>query len=164
MYTVDYDRRAACDYAKKWAFDRNPSFYNFEKLGGDCTNFASQCIYAGSGVMNYTPVFGWYYNSSSDRTASWTGVDFLHNFLLDNKAAGPFGSVVDLALIEPGDIIQLRFDEGGFRHCPVVVSVGRRKTPEDILIAAHSYDAYGRPLSSYVYTELRPIHIEGVRR
>ena len=51
-----YDREAAVEYANKWAYGRNPRFYDFSQLGGDCTNFASQCIYAGSGIMNYTPV------------------------------------------------------------------------------------------------------------
>ena len=41
-----YDRRAAVLYAHRWAYGRNPAFYDYEHLGGDCTNFASQCIYA----------------------------------------------------------------------------------------------------------------------
>ena len=72
-FLQDYDRKAAVLYAHAWAYGRNPAFYDYEQVGGDCTNFASQCIYAGSGVMNYTPVTGWYYNSSTDRTPSWTG-------------------------------------------------------------------------------------------
>ncbi|HOA54831.1 MAG TPA: amidase domain-containing protein, partial [Clostridiales bacterium] len=56
-----YDRDKAVRYAHRWAYERNPAYYDFEKLGGDCTNFASQCIYAGSGIMNHTPVYGWYY-------------------------------------------------------------------------------------------------------
>ena len=60
MRIIPYDRQAAASYAKEWAFGRNPKYYNFNNLGGDCTNFASQCIYAGAGVMNFTPTFGWY--------------------------------------------------------------------------------------------------------
>ena len=56
-----YDRGAAVRYAKRWAYGRNPAFYDYERIGGDCTNFASQCVYAGSGVMNYTRDLGWYY-------------------------------------------------------------------------------------------------------
>ncbi|MDE7439525.1 MAG: amidase domain-containing protein, partial [Clostridia bacterium] len=47
MEILDYNRELAYEYAKKWAFKRNPEFYNFNNIGGDCTNFASQCIYAG---------------------------------------------------------------------------------------------------------------------
>ena len=74
MRILRYDRTKAYEYAKKWAFGRNHAFYDFENIGGDCTNFASQCVYAGAGVMNYTPVMGWYYKSVNDRTPSWTGV------------------------------------------------------------------------------------------
>jgi len=42
-----YNRRAAYNYAKRWAFDRNPRFYDFEHIGGDCTNFTSQVLLAG---------------------------------------------------------------------------------------------------------------------
>ena len=69
-----YDRRAAVLYAHRWAYGRNPAFYDYEHLGGDCTNFASQCIYAGSGVMNFTPTFGWYYNDPDQKAPAWTGV------------------------------------------------------------------------------------------
>ena len=78
MTEIAYDREAAVAYAKKWAFRRNPAFYDFSKIGGDCTNFASQCIYAGAKVMNYTPTFGWFYKSANDRTPSWTGVEYLY--------------------------------------------------------------------------------------
>ena len=47
-----YDRLEAVSYAHRWAYGRNPAFYDYEEIGGDCTNYASQCIYAGTGVMN----------------------------------------------------------------------------------------------------------------
>lgn len=36
----DYDRAAAVAYAHTWAYRRNPRYYNYEELGGDCTNFS----------------------------------------------------------------------------------------------------------------------------
>ena len=42
---LPYNRRAAVAYAHKWAYSRNPAFYDFSEIGGDCTNFASQCRY-----------------------------------------------------------------------------------------------------------------------
>ena len=62
-----YDRGKAVAYAHKWAFGRNPAYYDFEEIGGDCTNFASQCLRAGGGVMNFTPTFGWYYVNAARR-------------------------------------------------------------------------------------------------
>lgn len=50
-----------------------------------------------------------------------------------------------------------------FQHSPVVVQADHAQSPEEVLIAAHSYDADYRPLSSYGYEELRCLHIQGVR-
>ena len=159
METLKYDRNAVYDYAKKWAYKRNPAFYDFSKIGGDCTNFASQCIYAGAGVMNYTPTFGWYYISVNNRTPSWTGVEYLYNFLVGNEGAGPYAEEVPLDKLEVGDIVQLGRATGDFYHSPVVVGF-RGGQP---LIAAHTYDAYNRPINSYTYERIRYIHILGVR-
>ena len=71
-------------------------------------------------------------------------------------------SIAEEMEIEPGDIIQLKFGyEPGFDHTPVVTYAGLG-TPETILVAANSMDALNRPLSTYNYTALRPIHIFNV--
>lgn len=160
MKIFEYDRTSAYEYAKKWAFGRNPAFYDFSRIGGDCTNFASQCIYAGAGIMNYTPTFGWFYKSANDRTPSWTGVEYLYNFLVNNEGAGPFAKEAPLDKLEVGDIVQLGRSTGDFYHSPVVVSVRGGR----ILVAAHSYDAFNKPLSSYSFAQARGIHILGVRK
>lgn len=159
MKQLPYMRNAAVEYAGVWAFRRNPAYLDFEKLGGDCTNFVSQCIYAGSKIMNPKPVFGWYYYTSSNRTPSWTGVSYLYQFLLSNKGVGPYAEKTDKSQAEPGDIVQLGTAEGAFYHSPIIVEV----TSQEIYVAAHSYDAYMRPLSSYTYDKARFLHILGVR-
>lgn len=158
MREIPYDRTAAVAYARRWALGRNPAYYDFEKIGGDCTNFASQCIYAGSQVMNFTPITGWYYRSSSDRTASWSGVQYLYQFLINNRSVGPYARVVSQNEVEPGDIVQMGTSDGHFYHSPVITSIA-----PTILVAAHTYDALDRPLSSYTYDMVRFLHIEGVR-
>lgn len=158
MREIPYNREAAVAYARRWAMSRNPAYYDFEKIGGDCTNFASQCIYAGAQVMNYTPVMGWYYRSSYDRTPSWSGVEYLYNFLINNKSVGPYARVVSEQEVKPGDIVQLGSANGNFYHSPIITS-----TNPFILVAAHTFDAINRPLSSYLYDTARFLHIEGVR-
>ena len=158
-----YDRQAAVEYAREWAFKRNPRFYDFEDIGGDCTNFVSQCLYAGSGVMNYTPVFGWYFISPDDRSPSWRGVQFLYDFLTSNEGAGPYGVEAPLFLAQIGDIIQLSFDGESFTHTVIITRILLFPTPSTTLIAAHSYDALDRPLNNYDYKAVRLIHIAGAR-
>ena len=158
LLPVVYDRTKAVAYAREWAYGRNPAYYDFENLGGDCTSFASQCIYAGCGVMNYTPTFGWYYIDANRRAPAWTGVQYLYNFLTTNKSVGPYAVETGPDEMEPGDIIQLGNEQGWFYHSPIVVS-----TYQGIYVAAHTFNAYMRPLDSYEYGSIRFLHILGAR-
>lgn len=164
-FSQDYDRRAAVLYAHQWAYGRNPKFYDYENVGGDCTNFASQCIFAGSGIMNFTPTFGWYYINADQKAPAWTGVPYLWNFLNRTTfSVGPTGQPCALEELRPGDIVQLSFNGVEFQHTPVVVAVGQIPTLENILIAAHSYDADNRPLSTYTFQDIRCFHFTGTIR
>lgn len=159
---IPYNRRAAVQYAHRWAFDRNPQYYDYEELGGDCTNFASQCLYAGTGIMNFTPTFGWYYINSNDKAPAWTGVPYFFNFMTrPERSQGPFGLLSNLSMLLPGDFVQLRLSKEVFSHTPIIVEIAGPPTLENILIAAHSYDADYRPLSTYDFQEIRFIHILG---
>ena len=159
LVTKPYLRERAVTYARKYAFGQNPIFGNFRGIGGNCTNFVSQCIYAGSCVMNYTPTFGWYYISLDDRSPSWTGVQFFYNFMIDNKGVGPFGKEAGLDEMEIGDVIQLGNNQDGFYHTLLIVGF----ESEDPLVAAQTDDAFARPLSTYSYDFSRFIKILGVR-
>ena len=167
LIELPYDRSSAVAYAKKWALSRNPLFYDFAGVGGDCTNFVSQCIYAGCGVMNYTPTYGWYYVSSTDRAPAWSGVEELYRFLTEdpefrsvNGGVGPFGVDARTArAVELGDVVQLQNEEGKFYHTLLITGF----TDNDILVSAHTNDALDRPLSTYNYAALRILHILGAR-
>lgn len=154
-----YIRENAVAYARKYAFSQNPLFSSFAGIGGNCTNFVSQAIYAGSCEMNYTPTFGWYYISLNERSPSWTGVDFFYNFMTGNEGVGPFGRDATLDELEIGDVIQLAREGEGYYHTLLVVGFDG----EDTLVAAQTDDAYGRPLSTYTNDYARYIKILGVR-
>lgn len=153
-----YDEAAAVAYAKRWAMSRNPAYLDFHGLGGDCTNFVSQCLYAGAGIMNRTPVYGWYYLTGNNRTASWTGVEYLYRFLTANKGAGPYAQEVSQDQAGPGDVVQLG-DRSGFTHTALIVDV----QGGECYVAAHTLDSWMRPLSSYRQPVRRFLRIRGVR-
>lgn len=155
----EYDRTAAVRYAAKWALSRNPEYYDYSQLGGDCTNFVSQCIYAGSGVMDYTETFGWYYINANQKAPAWTGVEYLYNYLVRSEdRPGPIGIEVGENEVQKGDIVQLSFNGITFGHTPIILA-----TRPQIFVAAHSEDSFMRPLDTYDYMKIRFLHINGVR-
>lgn len=159
MAVFDYDRRRCYEYALRWAYRRNPLFYDFSELGGDCTSFVSQCIFAGCCRMSFSDTLGWYYISPELRAPAWTGVEFLYDFLTSNSGTGPFASVADEKYLRTGDVIQLANADGDFYHSLVVIA----RTNGETLVASHSIDSFARPLSTYSYSSLRALHIEGYR-
>lgn len=151
---MSYNREAAVQYALKWALNRNPKYYNYDKIGGDCTNFISQCLFAGTGQMNYRKN-NWYYKDANNKSPSWTGVEFLYNFLVTNKYEGPKGKVISKEELELGDLIQLSFNGVVYGHTLIVTKISGK----DIFVCAHSIDAKNRNLDSYNYQKVRYIKI-----
>lgn len=164
MKEIIYNREKVIEYAKKWAYDRNPQYYDFDNVGGDCTSFASQCIYAGAKVMNYSKQNGWYYISGNNKSPSWSGVEFLYNFLTQNKSVGPYGYDVEQNKIELGDIAQLSFDGNKFSHSLVIVKIQYKKDLNQIFISSHTFDSFNKRISEYNFEKIRFIHIDKVRK
>ena len=162
MKYKQYDRQAVVEYAKKWALGRNPNYYNFDPIGGDCTNFVSQCIYEGSKTMNYTKDLGWYYINGNNKSPSWSGVPYLYQFLVNNKGVGPQASETTQNKIELGDVAQLSFDGEKFEHSLVIVKIENKFTLRGIKIASHTFDSLEKPISEYNLSKIRWIHIERV--
>ena len=66
----------------------NSAYANFNPYGGDCANFTSQSIYAGGMPQVVTKPYasdGWYYKTSTDRSATWASATSLHHWMRDNR-------------------------------------------------------------------------------
>ncbi len=154
-----YDAQKAVAYAKKYYNHYNQNYYNFTNIGGDCTNFISQCLYAGDIDMYYP---GWYYYSINDRAPSWTGVDEFFNFVTTNTAGGVRAKLVDLKEIKVGDVIQLG-DGARYFHTLLVTKIVYPINYNNIYVAAHDRDAFDRVLNSYIFKTIRCLSIQGWR-
>lgn len=152
-----YNRTKVYEYARKWAYLRNPKYYNYDSIGGDCTNFVSQCIFAGCKQMNYNKNNGWYYINGNNKSPSWTGVEFLYNFLISNKNEGPIGKETTIDKLNVGDVIQLNLNGNIFSHSLIVVQ--SNKSIYNTLVATHTFDTFGKKVSDYNYYKYRCIHI-----
>lgn len=143
-----YNPSLAISYAERWAHSFNPDYYNFSNIGGDCTNFVSQCLHYAGIPMNYDR-YGWFYVSLYNRSPAWTGVNEFWNFGTMNKGAGLKLTPCNLNDLRAGDIIQL-FNGQRYYHNLLVNSVSN-----GIKVSAHDNSAFNVPLSTYYYQDLR---------
>ena len=160
---MTYDRAKAISYALIWWNSRNPLFYDFENIGGDCTNFVSQCLLYGGLKMHYNE---WFFRNINHRSPSWSGVNEFCNFLLTNQVdTSPIGVLSSISQVTEGDIVQLTL--GGhstFHHSMLITKINHEKEPsnrtfDDIFITCHTVDAKNVMLSAYDIKDIRFIKI-----
>ena len=98
-YYSSYNPDAAANYADRYVYHGaqggavyegyyNSAYHNFNSVGGDCANYTSQCIYAGGMPQVVCAAYGtdgWYYKSSSDRSATWASTTNLRNWMANNR-------------------------------------------------------------------------------
>ena len=150
---------------------RNPEWADYSDYGGNCQNFASQCLCAGGIPMDIQggAVWKWYGSTPSQtaeaqgRSASWTGVGSFRSYALENTGFG-LVSQVDAPYYagQPGDLIQMG-DATVWAHTVVIRQLVRDGTGRtvDYLIHSNTNDMENYPASLYGYPELALIAIAG---
>lgn len=129
---IAYNRLKAVQYAERWWNSFNPTYPQFTD---DCTNFISQCLYAGGipmwGKPNRTK--GWWIEGKSNWSFSWT---VAHAFMLMLKAASWTKEVKNPSQLMIGDIICYDFEgDGRFNHNTIVTGKDEYGYP---LVNAHT--------------------------
>lgn len=155
-----YSRQKAIEYAYKFWNKRNPKFYNFDSLGGDCTNFVSQCVIYGGIKMDYSNN-GWYYISLDKRSPSFSGVNEFFNYATTNtKAVGIKAKIVTIDKVEIGDIVQMLQKGTTFHHTLIVTKIaGNIANINNIFVTCHTNDTKDKQLSNYYFKKIRFLKI-----
>ena len=140
-----YDRRKAQQYAETWWNGYNPKYEHFEV---DCTNFVSQCLFAGGAPMDYTGKreSGWWYTGRQGNrelwSFSWAVAHSLNAYLSSGGGrlrAEPADSPRKLAI---GDVICYDWDgDGRFQHNTIVTAFDAAGMP---LVNAHTVNSRAR--------------------
>ncbi|WP_026011121.1 amidase domain-containing protein [Paenibacillus sp. OSY-SE] len=159
-----YNRHKAVEYANKYAgaawgsghkHRYNPKYRDYTGLGGDCTNFASQCIgdrQEGGGLRMSG---GWRHIKSGGGSRTWVQTDAFKDFLLRSGygtliARGNFQDIVSankrhpsgaIAKLRPGDLIAYML-RGDVDHFSIVVGFDMNGYP---LVNSHTADRYRVP-------------------
>ncbi len=130
------------------AYSSSYSYERFETISNsyDCTNFVSHCLLAGRFAMKsgtHLGTDGWFFNSMSSRSSTWSGVNQLYNFIISNTSSnGPkcktYTSVTNQATVtgyttskkpQAGDILQVKYNTSGayafhnFGHSTIISSI-----------------------------------------
>lgn len=142
---VEYDRVRVLRYAELWWNGKNPAFPRF---ADDCTNFISQCLYAGNlpptGGSNRS--VGWWY-TAQNWSYSWSTSHALYKYLHSQVGATSLNNPRDLKI---GDVIFYDWTGSGtYHHTTVVVDFDASGDP---LVNAHTDDSYHR---HYLYLDSR---------
>jgi len=166
LYTGDWDayrgipyrREDAVAYAELWWNKSNPEYETFEV---NCTNYVSQCLFAGGAPMNYTGrrESGWWYKGRQGGrewwSYSWAVANALEGYLSRPRALGlraeRVASPYDLAL---GDVICYDWDGSGrYQHTTVVTGFAPDGAPLVNANTVSSRRRYWDYRDSYAWTE-----------
>ena len=119
-----YNRQAAVDYANTWWDRHNPQFPAFQD---DCTNFISQCLYAGGAPMRGMPnrSQGWWMVGLPERWSySWSVAPSLRWYLETSTKGLMATRVYSISELELGDVIFYDFTgDGRIDHSTIVTRI-----------------------------------------
>lgn len=159
-----YDRLRAVRYADLWWNGYNPAF---ARMAVDCTNFISQCLWAGNVKMRGAGdrSSGWWYKFGSNASSagwsySWSTSHALMLFLRNQLGAHVVASAREL---KAGDVIFYDWEGNGqYHHSTIVTDFDASGDP---LVNAHTDASFHRhfayldsrawtPRTKYVFVSL----------
>lgn len=159
-----YNRQKAVEYANEYAgaawgaghnHRYNSKYRDYSGQGGDCTNFASQCIGDKEEGGGLSMKGDWCYIPSAGGSRTWVQTDAFKNFLLHSGygsviTTGSFKQIVTssdrypngaIAALQPGDLIAYVM-KGDVDHFAIVVGFDVLGYP---LVNCHTADRYRVP-------------------
>lgn len=146
----NYDVSKAAAYADKWAMSRNPVYTWWGDDGGDCANFASQCLYAGG--MPKTSKW-------KPNAAAWIGQNDLREYLVSIKA-GTLLTHPKSKDLKAGDLVWYNWDGKGSRTNHVTICVGKNSSGTPLIDShtnarKHYKWNYGRSGTTYMAMQMK---------
>lgn len=158
-----YDVDSAISYLYAYCDERNPYWYAYDAVGGNCMNFGSQVLLAGGIPRDEQGSAKWYWDNKNELALSWINVGRFYEYCRDNSG---YGLVADTEASyytgEIGDVVIVGFDED-HRHTTLISGIVRDDAGNvvDYLITCNTTNYRDFPVSAYYYTFHRLIKIFG---
>ncbi|AWI06515.1 amidase domain-containing protein [Clostridium drakei] len=138
-----YSKSDSVKYALKYALNPNKKYRYFpliENNSGDCSNFVSQCLYAGGAPMIFNSKNPWWYNNIN-QSLSWTLAHSLYWYLKINTELNLPGckgvETTDINSLKLGDLIFYENSKKIIFHSAIITGFSQNKP----LISQHSREA-----------------------
>lgn len=146
-YKLEGRRKKAIKYADQYCSAHEDSSYNnkyrnYNPVGGDCANFASQVLYEGGGFKKNSV---WNYHKGG--SLAWIKAQNLTDYYLNSGrgsriASGSYENVYQSAYkLQPGDIVAYE-EKGKICHVSIVSAYDSKGYP---LVNCHNVDRYRVP-------------------
>lgn len=154
-----YQGKRAAEYAKTYIESANPAFYCIGDWMGNCSNFASQCIWYGfcKGIQPDEPqefMTSEWFAGTGGGSPAWENVEHFWNYATEEKSSGLMGEVVDsIHQLKPGGLIQVctkgsAYSDEGYNHSLMMVD------PITLTLAQNTPNCFVY-YSDLVYTDIR---------
>ncbi|WP_027340690.1 amidase domain-containing protein [Halonatronum saccharophilum] len=137
------DKYSGAANLPEYGFQYNYDYRNYNPLGGDCTNFASQMLYEGGG---FRKTGAWNYNRGG-ATKAWVNAHAFNSFMLGSGRAsliarGSYEDVLKRSYkLLPGDYVAYE-KKGRVKHISVVSGLDSKGYP---LVNSHNADRHRVP-------------------
>lgn len=171
-----YNRNDAVSYSDQWVGEteviRNDSVWEtYDYAGGNCSNYVSQCVYAGGIPMDAkgNQIWKWYSDTpdstsaKTGRSPSWTQVDYFYDYCSDNTGYGIAAEIANnLYSADLGDVVIMDWGDG-WSHVVMITQVVKDANGNvtDYLINSNTSDRKNYPLSAYGCVKMSVIRIAG---
>jgi hypothetical protein len=155
--SVAYRREEAVAYAEKWWNEPNPAY---EYFAVNCTNYVSQCLFAGQAPMNYTGrrETGWWYRGRTNGrewwSFSWAVANGLERYLSQSRSSGLRAEAVSSPdRLQLGDVICYDWEGSGrYGHTTIVTAFAPDGAPLVNANTVSSRHRYWDYRDSYAWT------------
>ncbi|WP_240941461.1 amidase domain-containing protein [Paenibacillus sp. HB172176] len=164
---IQYRRELAAEYADRWWNEGNPAYELFDV---NCTNYVSQCIFAGNAPMNYTDGrgSGWWYKGRNKGqelwSYSWAVSHALMTYLTAARKSGLRATMVQSAdELELGDVITYDWNgDNRYQHSTIVTAfdaAGQPLVNANTVASRHRYWDYQDSYAWTPQTKYRFFHL-----
>ena len=136
------DQYAGAAAEEEFGLDYNPDYKNYNPLGGDCANFASQILHEGGG---FRKTGSWNYRNGGSK--AWVNAHGFKDYMLNSGRAsliakGSYQQVYKQSYkLLPGDFVAYE-KKGKVKHISVVTGVDSKGYS---LVNCHNTDRYRVP-------------------